>query len=194
MDLFWQIAIVEFLLNVAVFAAAVIVYGPVSSLASRITHWPKLSEGVAVGALFGLATAIAMLMPVHLDGGVDAGSQTVLLVLAAPLGGLPAAIAAGIISLTAGLFQWTTGTSFQNSDILGSLLAICVGVLFRLAFERREGLTANVRYCTCRPARCRPWVASTNLVFARCSRCIGGAIPASIRGAGDRYPRNAVAP
>jgi signal transduction histidine kinase/CheY-like chemotaxis protein/HPt (histidine-containing phosphotransfer) domain-containing protein len=146
MDLFWQIAIVEFLLNVAVFAAAVIVYGPLSSIASRITHWPKLNEGVAVGALFGLATAIAMLMPVHLDGGTNAGSQTVLLVLAAPLGGLPAAATAGIISLAAGLYQWTTGTSFQNSDILGSLLAICVGVLFRLVFERREGLTANVRY------------------------------------------------
>src|SRR5450432_1517948 len=121
MDLFWQIAIVEFLLNVAVFAAAVIVYGPLSSIASRITYWPRLGEGVAVGALFGLATAIAMLMPVHLQGGVDAGSQTVLLVLAAPLGGLPAAVTAGIISLSAGLFQWTTGTSFQNSNILASL-------------------------------------------------------------------------
>jgi signal transduction histidine kinase/DNA-binding response OmpR family regulator/HPt (histidine-containing phosphotransfer) domain-containing protein len=146
MDLFWQIAIVEFLLNVAVFAAAVIVYGPLSSIASRITYWSRLNEGVAVGALFGLATAIAMLMPVHLQGGVDAGSQTVLLVLAAPLGGLPAAVTAGIISLTAGLYQWTTGTSFQNSNILASLLAICVGVLFRLVFERREGRTANVRY------------------------------------------------
>src|SRR5882757_8003947 len=86
-----------------------------SSDLSRITRWPQLNEGIAVGALFGLATAIALLMPVHLNGGANAGSQTVLLVLAAPLGGVPAAIAAGVISLAAGLYQWTTGTSFQNT-------------------------------------------------------------------------------
>src|SRR5258705_4724090 len=139
MDLFWQIAIVEFLLNVAVFAAAVIAYGPLSSIASQITRWPQLNEGIAVGALFGLATAIALLMPVNLNGGANAGSQTVLLVLAAPLGGVPAAIAAGVISLAAGLYQWTTGTSFQNTAIIASLLAICVGVLFQRVFGRSDG-------------------------------------------------------
>src|SRR5258705_9750108 len=139
MDLFWQIAIVEFLLNVAVFAAAVIAYGPLSSIASQITRWPQLNEGIAVGALFGLATAIALLMPVHLNGGANAGSQTVLLVLAAPLGGLPAAIAAGVISLAAGLYQWTTGTIFHNTAIFASLLAICCGVLFQLVFVGTDG-------------------------------------------------------
>ena len=184
MDLFWQIAIVEFLLNVAVFAAAVIVYGPLSSIASRITYWPRLSEGVAVGALFGLATAIAMLMPVHLQGGVDAGSQTVLLVLAAPLGGLPAAVTAGIISLTAGLFQWTTGTSFQNSNILASLLAICVGILFRLVFERREGRTANVRYLHLPLLGAMSAMGGLAQIWysQRAADALAGAIPALISG------------
>jgi signal transduction histidine kinase/CheY-like chemotaxis protein/HPt (histidine-containing phosphotransfer) domain-containing protein len=148
MDLFWQITIVEFLLNVAVFAAAVIAYGPLSNIASRITRWPTLNEGVAVGALFGVATAIALLMPVHLDGGAASGSQTVLLVLAAPLGGFPAAIAASVISLAVGLFRWAAAAdSFQNTAVFASLLAICVGVLFRLAFGRSEGGAAKkVRY------------------------------------------------
>src|SRR5450432_2935919 len=98
MDLFWQITIVEFLLNVAVFAAAVIAYGPVRRLAVRLPGRSRLTEGLAVGALFGSATAIALLMPIHMSGGSSAGSQTVLLALAAPLAGPSAAVVAAIIS------------------------------------------------------------------------------------------------
>ena len=197
MDLFWQITIVEFLLNVAVFAVAVIAYGPLSSIASRITRWPKLNEGVAVGALFGAATTVALLMPVHLDGGAAGGSKTVLLALAAPLGGFPAAVTAGVISLAVGLFRWAAGElpeygglCFASGHLCRRCLPACLGPqqrrrdhevpLFALAVPRRA------------VGRGR---GGTNLVFARYRRCTYSCDPCiHIRDAGDDDPRNAAAP
>ena len=46
MDFFWQITIVEFLLNVAIFAAAVIAYGPLWSLAQRLPAKPRKCQQV----------------------------------------------------------------------------------------------------------------------------------------------------
>src|ERR1700735_1535548 len=99
MDLFWQITVVEFLLNVAVFAVAIIAYGPVRALAVRLAPKTLSVEGASVGVLFGAATSMALLMPVHMSGGASVSGQMVLLTLAAPLGGVPAAAAASIVAI-----------------------------------------------------------------------------------------------
>ncbi|HEX3486929.1 MAG TPA: response regulator [Micropepsaceae bacterium] len=146
MDLFWQITLVEFLLNVAVFAAAVIAYGPISAIAARIPGRPSLNQSLAAGILFGSATAIALLMPVHLDGGSAVNSQTVLLVLAAPLSGVPAAASAGLIAILIGAVQWSAGASIENTALFASLLSTAIGLVFRLVFERSDRDWARFNY------------------------------------------------
>ena len=121
MDLFWQITIVEFLLNIAVFAAAAIAYGHIRGLAVRFAGKIPQLEGAAVGVLFGSATVIALLMPIHLNGGASVGGQTVLLALAGPLGGWEAALCSGAIALGAGVFQWTNGSALGATAIGPSL-------------------------------------------------------------------------
>ena len=141
MDLFWQITIVEFLLNVAVFAAAAMLYGPIRGLACRVSPSSTRIEGVAVGVLFGTATAIALLMPIHLNGGAGVGGQTILLALAGPLGGWEAALFSGAISVTAGLYQWEHGASFGETAILPSSISACLGLALQVALVRRADPT-----------------------------------------------------
>jgi signal transduction histidine kinase/DNA-binding response OmpR family regulator len=139
-DLFWQITVVEFLLNVAVFAAAAIAYGPIRGLAARLFGGARHIEGAAVGVLFGTATVLALLMPIHLSGGASVGGQTVLLALAGPLGGWEAALCSGAIAMAAGLFQWTTGVSFGDTTIGPSMASVVLGFSLRLWLDRRRGL------------------------------------------------------
>jgi signal transduction histidine kinase/CheY-like chemotaxis protein len=146
MDLFWQITLVEFLLNVAVFAAAVIAYGPISAIAARIPGRPSLNQSLAAGILFGSATAIALLMPVHLDGGSAVNSQTVLLVLTAPLSGVPAAASAGLIAILIGAVQWSAGANIENTALFASLLSTAIGLVFRLVLERSDRNWARFNY------------------------------------------------
>ncbi len=138
MDLFWQITIVEFLLNIAVFAAAAIAYGPIRGLAVRYAGKIPQLEGAAVGVLFGSATVIALLMPIHLNGGASVGGQTVLLALAGPLGGWEAALCSGAIALAAGLFQWTNGTAIGATAIGPSLTSATLGLALHYALSRRR--------------------------------------------------------
>src|SRR5882757_2133327 len=109
MDFFWQITVVEFLLNVAIFAAAVIAYGPLWSLMERLPRRFGFLGGPLIGALFGMATAVALLLPVHLSGGAALGSQTILLVLTAPVAGLAAGVTAIIIAVAAVLYSLASG-------------------------------------------------------------------------------------
>ena len=139
MDLFWQITIVEFLLNVAVFAAATILYGPVRGLAARLPGKATRFEGAAVGILFGTATVLALLMPIHLNGGASIGGQTVLLALAGPLGGWEAALGAAAVSTIAGLFQWTHGESLGETTLGPSLLSAMLGFALQFVLSRRRG-------------------------------------------------------
>ena len=138
MDLFWQITIVESLLNVAIFAVAVIVYGPINSLAARIAGGKGITKGASVGLLFGFATAATLLIPVHLDGGAAVGCQMVLLALAGPLGGLPAAASAGIIAIAAGLMPWSGGDNFDQSNIAPAVLSTAAGLLLYYALRYRQ--------------------------------------------------------
>src|ERR1700724_1068150 len=87
MNLFWQITTIEFLLNVAVFAGAIIFYGPIRLVAVRFAHGREFPERVASGVLFGMATSATLFLPVHLEGGAVVGCGTILLALTAPLDG-----------------------------------------------------------------------------------------------------------
>ena len=69
MDLFWQIAVVEFLLNFAVFAATIMAYGAILGVTRRFSPGLAAVRNVAIGLLFGAATVGALLMPIHLTGG-----------------------------------------------------------------------------------------------------------------------------
>jgi len=128
MDFFWQITIVEFLLNVAVFAAAIVGYGPMRALVERLPRHVRLAKDSAIGILFGLATGAAVLLPVHFEGGSAVGSQTVLLALAGPLGGIPAVFWALGISLAAELLPLATGGSLDDIALVSSLFSAVAGL------------------------------------------------------------------
>ena len=135
MDFFWQITVVEFLLNVAIFAAAVIAYGPLWSLARRLPQRFGFFGGPLIGTLFGVATAVALLLPVHLSGGAALGSQTVLLALTAPVAGLAAGLTAGVIALGAILFSWDTGGDLGTATVVACVTATAIGLMFRIASD-----------------------------------------------------------
>ncbi len=101
MDIFWEITLVESLLNVAVFAVAVIAFGLVRLLMARWRPNAVRTSDAAVGLLFGVATTVALLLPVHLNGGASTGSQTILLALAGLIAGPVAALLGLIVSVAA---------------------------------------------------------------------------------------------
>jgi signal transduction histidine kinase/CheY-like chemotaxis protein/HPt (histidine-containing phosphotransfer) domain-containing protein len=138
MDIFWQITIVEFLLNLAVFAAAVIAYGLTRTLALRWRPASGLTQGAAVGILFGVATAIAVLMPVHLSGGGFTGSQTILLALAGLLAGPAAALAAALIAIAVELLPALQGGTVDGLGIVMSAACAGAGLALRLSLDRRK--------------------------------------------------------
>jgi signal transduction histidine kinase/CheY-like chemotaxis protein len=141
MDFFWQITIVELLLNVAVFAGAIVGYGPMLALAERLPRRSNLTKDSAIGVLFGIATGAAVLLPVHFEGGSAVGSQTVLLALAGPLGGIQAALWALGISLAAELLPLATGGSLNDIAVASSLFSAAAGLTLHCVLARR-GLSA----------------------------------------------------
>ena len=139
MNLFWQITAVEALLNVAIFAVAVIAYGIVREQAAA-RNWSAEIEQAVIGGLFGGATALATLVPIHIDGGAAVGSQAVLIALTGPIsGGLSTLVALAIAELGAleapRLVQ--TGATLINA---GSFLAAALAaLLLRLILGGRFG-------------------------------------------------------
>ncbi|MDE1939760.1 MAG: response regulator [Alphaproteobacteria bacterium] len=147
MDIFWQITIVEALLNFAVFAAAVIAYGPIRTMAMRLRPASSLAMGAAVGTLFGGATAVALLLPVHMAGGASTGSQTILLGLAGLLAGPAAAVTAALIAITAELFPVLHGGSMDNAGFAASLASTAAGIGLRFFLDgRKNAQTGYVSY------------------------------------------------
>ena len=136
MDIFWQITIVEFLLNLAVFAVAVIAYGPTRMLAARCWPTSRYAPGAAVGTLFGIATAVVQLMPVHLSGGGYTGSQTILVALAGLLGGPAAAVTAALIAVAVGCVPALQGGTIDGLEIVASLACAGAGLALRIALDR----------------------------------------------------------
>ncbi len=138
MDIFWQITIVESLLNFAVFAAAVIAYGPVRTIAVRLHPDSKLTQGVAVGVLFGGMTAVVLILPIHLSGGASTGSQTILLALAGLLAGPAAAITAVVIAVAVEFVPVLQGGTLDSVGLVAALAGAGTGLVLRLILDRRQ--------------------------------------------------------
>src|ERR1700734_1007943 len=129
MNLFWQITMVEFLLNVAVFAGAIIFYGPIRLLASRMAHGRAFPERLAAGVLFGMATSATLALPVHLEGGAAVGCSTILLVLAGPLDGLIAILGGLLFPIALELLPWVGKDESSHTALLSLLLAAAVSTM-----------------------------------------------------------------
>jgi signal transduction histidine kinase/CheY-like chemotaxis protein len=131
MNPFWQITTIEFLLNVAIFAGAVIFYGPMRIIASRCARGSTFPEPVASGVLFGMATSAALFLPVHLEGGAAVGCGTALLVLAGPLDGVLAILAGLVFSIAVELLlHWMVARDEPNgAALLALLVAASVSLL-----------------------------------------------------------------
>jgi signal transduction histidine kinase/CheY-like chemotaxis protein len=126
MNLFWQITMVEFLLNVAMFAGAVILYGPIRLLAARLGRGREFPERLASGVLFGMATSATLFLPVHLEGGAAVGCSTILLALAGPLDG-PLAILGGLVfSVSLELLPWVAKDESSHAALFSLLVATAV--------------------------------------------------------------------
>jgi len=85
-----------------------------------------------VGAMFGAATAAAVLLPVHVGGGGSTGSDTVLLTLAGFLLGPLAALIALPLGVVAQFLSFHGGTSLDYLGLAMSLSAAAAGIGFRL--------------------------------------------------------------
>jgi signal transduction histidine kinase/CheY-like chemotaxis protein len=138
MNMFWQITLIEFLLSVAVFVCAVIFYGPTRLLAARLLRRYESIEKSASGALFGIATAVAILLPVHLEGGAAVGCRTILLALVGPLDGSKAIVGSLAFSIAIELLPWAAKEQSNQAAILSLLVSAAVGFLFRWVLRHRR--------------------------------------------------------
>jgi signal transduction histidine kinase/DNA-binding NarL/FixJ family response regulator len=138
MNLFWQITLIEFLLNVAVFAGAIIFYGPIRVLAARLSGGRESTERAAAGLLFGIATSAALLLPVHLDGGALVGCDTILLALAGSLDGSVAIIIGLASSVVIELLPWVANDRSKQLTILSLFVAAALGFIFKYALAHRR--------------------------------------------------------
>jgi len=139
MNLFWQITLIELLLNVAVFAGAIIFYGPVNMLAKRFSGGRNSIERTASGVLFGLATGAALMLPIHLEGGAAVGCATILLALAGPLDGY-VAILGGVVSAVAiEMLPWVTKDQTSQTLTVELLVSAAVSFIFLSALRYFPG-------------------------------------------------------
>ncbi|WP_433975752.1 ATP-binding protein [Tunturiibacter lichenicola] len=139
MNPFWQITMIEFLLNVAVFAGAIIFYGPIRIVAARLSRGRKFIERSASGVLFGIATAGALVLPVHLEGGAAVGCSTILLALVGPLDGSVAILGGLVFSVAIELLPWPAKVQSNNVAVISLLVSAASGLLFHWALTYRSG-------------------------------------------------------
>jgi signal transduction histidine kinase/DNA-binding NarL/FixJ family response regulator len=137
MNPFWQITMIEFLLNVAVFAGAIIFYGPIRILAARLSRNRGFIEKLASGVLFGTATAGALVLPVHLEGGAAVGCSTILLALVGPLDGSVAILGGLVFSVAIELLPWPAKVQSNTVAVISLLVSAASGLLFHLALTCR---------------------------------------------------------
>jgi signal transduction histidine kinase/ActR/RegA family two-component response regulator len=139
MNLFWQITIIEFLLNVAVFAGAIIFYGPIRILAARLSGVRESAKRSASGVLFGIATGAALLLPVHLEGGAAVGCRTILLALAVPLDGSVTILGGLAFSIAIELLPGVAKEQSNQVAIVSLLVSAAMGFLFQRVLKYRPG-------------------------------------------------------
>jgi signal transduction histidine kinase/CheY-like chemotaxis protein len=139
MNLFWQITMIEFLLNVAVFAGALILYGPVRALAMRLFGGRESAEVSASGLLFGIATVVGLLLPVHLEGGAAVGCSTILFALAGPLDGFLAILVGLAFSVVIELLPSVANGQSNQAAILPLFVSAAVGLVFHFSLRTLPG-------------------------------------------------------
>jgi len=139
MNLFWQITLIEFLLNVAIFSGAVILYGPVGTLAGYVSGGREVVSRAAFGVLFGAATAVALLLPIHLEGGAAVGCTTILLAIAGPLDGWVAAVVGVGVSVAVETLPWAATRQSDHVAIMSLLASAVLGLGFRYALVSLPG-------------------------------------------------------
>jgi signal transduction histidine kinase/DNA-binding NarL/FixJ family response regulator len=135
MNLFWQITTIEFLLNVAVFAGAIIFYGPVRILAGHFGRGHEFLKTLSTGVLFGMATSATFFLPLHLDGGAAVGCGTILLVLAGPVEGFLAILGGLVFTVTIMLLPWVDKDQISHDALLSLLVAAAVSALCKCALK-----------------------------------------------------------
>ncbi|MEI9987436.1 MAG: histidine kinase dimerization/phospho-acceptor domain-containing protein [Aliidongia sp.] len=86
--------------------------------------------------LFGAATSVALVMPVHLSGGASVSGQTVLLTLAAPLGGVAGAATAAGVAIVGNLVAWGQSGSLDHTALLSSMMSVVAGLLVYVVVPR----------------------------------------------------------
>ena len=132
MDLFWQISLVELLLNVAIFAFAIIAYGPIAQIGRR---FPGSVHGIGTGILFGCAMAVATLLPIHFyAAGTSVATQSSLVALAGPIAGPLAATIAAILAVVAAL--WHADGSLSSA--VPPIAAAAAGIALHLWLTHRH--------------------------------------------------------
>jgi signal transduction histidine kinase/FixJ family two-component response regulator len=139
MNLFWQITLIEFLLDVAVFVSALIFYGPIRGFAARLSKGRGGIEETAAGLLFGIATSAALMLPLHLDGGAAVGCSTILLALVGPLAGNAAIVGSLVSSIAIELLPWAARQQSTHAAALSLFVSAAIGFLFQLALGYRPG-------------------------------------------------------
>lgn len=139
MNLFWQITTIEFLLNIAVFAGAIIFYGPMRILGRRFSGGRESPRALASGVFFGIATLATLLIPLHMDGGAAVGCGTILLALAGPLDGFLAILGGLVFTVTFVLLPWADKDQISHHALLSLLVAAAVSVLFKCALKYWPG-------------------------------------------------------
>lgn len=98
----------------------------------------KLTQGVAVGVLFGGMTAVVLILPIHLSGGASTGSQTILLALAGLLAGPAAAITAVVIAVAVEFVPVLQGGTLDSVGLVAALAGAGTGLVLRLILDRRQ--------------------------------------------------------
>jgi signal transduction histidine kinase/DNA-binding NarL/FixJ family response regulator len=139
MNLFWQITMIEFLLNVAIFSGAIIFYGPVRLLAARSSGGRESIERAATGVLLGIATAVALLLPIHLEGGAVIGCSTILLAIAGPLDGVMAVLGGVVVSVAIEFLPWGEKGSSNYLPTISLLVPALIGLGFRFVLAHLPG-------------------------------------------------------
>jgi len=96
-------------------------------------------ETTASGVLFGIATAAALMLPLHLDGGAAVGCNTILLALVGPLAGNAAIVGGLVSSIAIELLPWASREQSIHAAVLSLFVSAAIGFLFQLALRYRPG-------------------------------------------------------
>lgn len=120
---------------------AVILLAFLFGLTSRnLVRAPVAHRAITFGLLFGLLAITAMIMPLSLAGGSAIDLGKVIVMTAAPFGGVTAGLIAGIC---AGAFRWSLGGAELAADTAAILIATLFGCLIGWRQGRLHALGAS---------------------------------------------------